>query len=225
MSKVTAPLLSLGASGTIGKSVVFGSWRGVPYARQHVVPANPNTAGQQSTRNTFTGMDLQFKLSLDLAQAPWKLGSKGKPLTDRNLYLSKNVKALRGQADMSAFVASPGVNGGLPGLNFVAAGGGASGEIDIDLDVGQNPIDWSADFVIFTAFQDRDPAVLPTVFVVEASVAGPGDVYVPPVTVSHTFAGLTGGANYLCSAWIQWTRSDGITAYGVASSGIATATA
>jgi len=43
MSKLTGPLLSFGARGQIGKAMVTSTWKGVPYARQYVVPANPQT--------------------------------------------------------------------------------------------------------------------------------------------------------------------------------------
>lgn len=224
MSRITAPLLSLGARGQIGKGIVFGSWRGIPYARQYVVPANPRTVGQTLTRNVFANLDDQFKRMLTLAQAPFHAAAKGRPLTGRNVFLRDNVSALRPEADMALYVASGGVNGGLPGLNFTAAGGALSGEIDIDIDIGQNPVGWSADSVSFTVFPDRDPATAMTGFVDEASEVGPGDTYSPPVNVAHTFTGLTGGSDYVCSAWILWTRSDGELAYGPASTAIATAT-
>src|SRR5215467_10281648 len=51
MARTTSPLLSLGASGSIGKSIVFGTWKGLSYARQYVVPQNPKTTAQTATRN------------------------------------------------------------------------------------------------------------------------------------------------------------------------------
>lgn len=54
MSKLTGPLLSLSANGQIGKTIVYGDWKGVKYARQYVVPANPNTGGQQTQRGYMT---------------------------------------------------------------------------------------------------------------------------------------------------------------------------
>lgn len=50
MAKLKAPLLSLGASGAIGRSIVFFPWKGLDCAREYVVPANPNTAAQQTQR-------------------------------------------------------------------------------------------------------------------------------------------------------------------------------
>lgn len=50
MAKLKAPLLSLGASGQIGKALVFFPWKGLDVVRQHVVPANPQTALQTTQR-------------------------------------------------------------------------------------------------------------------------------------------------------------------------------
>lgn len=50
MAKLTGPLMSLGASGQLGKTLVYADWKGIKYARQHVVPANPNSAAQQTQR-------------------------------------------------------------------------------------------------------------------------------------------------------------------------------
>lgn len=50
MAKLKAPLLSLGASGAIGEAIVYFPWKGLDVAREYVVPANPNTALQQTQR-------------------------------------------------------------------------------------------------------------------------------------------------------------------------------
>lgn len=50
MAKLKAPLMSLGARGQLGKSLVFFAWKGVDAVREYVVPANPNTADQQTQR-------------------------------------------------------------------------------------------------------------------------------------------------------------------------------
>ena len=54
MAKTTAPLFSLGASGTVGDTIVYSMWKGTPYVRMRVIPNNPQTASQVSQRNTLT---------------------------------------------------------------------------------------------------------------------------------------------------------------------------
>jgi hypothetical protein len=50
MAKLKAPLLSLGASQQLGKTLVFFPWKGLNVAREYVVPANPRTASQTTQR-------------------------------------------------------------------------------------------------------------------------------------------------------------------------------
>lgn len=54
MAKLKAPLLSLGASGAIGKAIVYFPWKGLDCAREYVVPSNPKTAAQLAHRAILT---------------------------------------------------------------------------------------------------------------------------------------------------------------------------
>ena len=51
MAKVSGPLMSMDASGKFGGAIVFSKWKGRNVVRQLVVPANPNSAGQELARN------------------------------------------------------------------------------------------------------------------------------------------------------------------------------
>jgi hypothetical protein len=50
VAKLKAPLLSLGASGQLGKTLVFFNWKGLDVAREYVIPANPKTTAQNLQR-------------------------------------------------------------------------------------------------------------------------------------------------------------------------------
>ncbi len=54
MAKLKAPLLSLGASQQLGKTLVFFSWKGLNVVREYVVPSNPKTALQTTQRGYMT---------------------------------------------------------------------------------------------------------------------------------------------------------------------------
>jgi len=54
MAKLKAPLMSLGASGQLGKALVFFGWKGLNIVREHVVPSNPKTSGQTTQRGYLT---------------------------------------------------------------------------------------------------------------------------------------------------------------------------
>jgi len=50
MAKLKAPLMSLGASGAIAKSIVYFPWKGLNCAREYIVPSNPKTVKQTTQR-------------------------------------------------------------------------------------------------------------------------------------------------------------------------------
>jgi hypothetical protein len=50
MAKVIAPLFSFGARGKLGDALVYFPWKGIHAVRTYVIPANPNSAGQQTQR-------------------------------------------------------------------------------------------------------------------------------------------------------------------------------
>jgi len=54
MAKVKAPLLSFSAAGQIAETLVYFTWKGLDVVRQYVIPANPNTAKQQTQRGYLT---------------------------------------------------------------------------------------------------------------------------------------------------------------------------
>lgn len=54
MARVTAPLLSLSASGKFADTLVASTWKGVPVMRQYVKPSNPNTQAQSDQRGYMT---------------------------------------------------------------------------------------------------------------------------------------------------------------------------
>lgn len=54
MARVTGPLMSMEASGTIGKTLTFASWVGRQYVRRWTRPANPQTQYQMDQRNAFS---------------------------------------------------------------------------------------------------------------------------------------------------------------------------
>jgi len=54
VAKLKAPLLSLGASGAIGKALVYFPWKGLDVVREYVVPANPKSDLQLAQRALLT---------------------------------------------------------------------------------------------------------------------------------------------------------------------------
>ena len=53
MVKITGPMMSLDAQGTLGDAITFAKWKGRPYVRQRVIPSNPKTGAQLGRRAMF----------------------------------------------------------------------------------------------------------------------------------------------------------------------------
>jgi hypothetical protein len=204
MAKISAPLLSLGARGSIGGALTFAAWRGVAYVRQLVTPANPRSTAQVLTRDIFTNMGLRWKQGGVLMRAPWDRYAVGQKFVGRNAYMGQNLAAMRGEADMDLYIGSPGAKGGLPAVSLVLASAAALG-IEATITAPTPPTGWTLTSGIATCFIDQAPEddVADTIQEGE-QVAIPGDV---------DFTGLT-ATTYQVQAWLKWEKPDASIAYG-----------
>lgn len=213
MAKTTAPLLSFGAKGQIAKTAVFATWRGRPYARQHVTPANPQSAEQTKTRSLFTWLSGVWKNAGSILLAPWNSYATGQVFLGRNAFIGNNIKVMRGDVNLADMVFSPGAKGG-PAPTSVSAAGGA-GSITVTINAPTAPTGWTLTAVQAAAILDVDPQTS-TVY---QSYEGE-DTAAPMDTVSLTVP----AGNYRVSGWTKWTKPDGTVAYGPSINTTATAT-
>lgn len=89
MAKVTGPLFSLDARGSVGRSIVYSIWKGVNYLRRHVVPQNPNTDAQIVVRTIITDGSQKWADSTITAsdKALWDAYAEGQPFSGFNAYM------------------------------------------------------------------------------------------------------------------------------------------
>jgi len=205
MAKVKSPLFGLEAAGTIAKSVVFASWKGVRYARRHVVPTNPRTTAQVQTRSVFSFLNDLYKFLPSQAAEPWIAYAQGKPYTDRNGYIKVNLPLLRTATDLSSLVGSPGTNAAPPPSDLVLTVDTTNNTITAELQ-GSAPPGWTIDRATFMLIQDQDPHnALASQPVVQEAAASPYQV---------TFSGLADLTTYTVTAWFVFTKPNGEKAYG-----------
>lgn len=214
MAKTAGPLLSLGGTGKIGDTLVFGTWRGIPTVRRYVVPANPKSTAQVLTRDIFRNLELRWKQGGPLLRAVWDRFAVGQKFTGRNQFIGKNLAVLRGDALMTDFVGSPGAKGGLPAaslvLTTVAAGG-----IEAAITAPAPPTGWTLTSGIAVALKDQTPELTVGDVVQEGEqVAIPGDV---------DFTGLA-TVDYVVACWLKWAKPDASIAYGASISDTITVT-
>lgn len=206
MPKVTAPLLSFGASGQLANTMVFSSWKGRPYTRRYVIPSNPNSSGQQLTRNTFTWVNGFWKNAPALARLPWTAYATGRPLTDRNAFVGLNTAALRSEVDLAEMIFSPGARGGVAPAAVSAAVGDT--QTVVTMTAPSLPTGWTISRGIAIAVPDQDPQTEADFSIFAAEDAT--DPYAPTIT------GLTNGTLYQVGAFFEFNRPDGSLAYGTA---------
>lgn len=204
MAKPTGPFLSLGASGSVAKTIVASKWKGRPYIRQHVIPANPNTVAQQSTRNAFRVAGEIYKLAPTLFTAPWELFATGQVLTGRNAFTGRYIFDNRGAADLSAMVFSPGAKGGIVAAGIAAAA--TAGGTDVTLTAPSLPVGWTITAGIAAVIRDGDPD---TTLLTQVTAA---QDLVTPYVIQIT--GLTAAQLYRVGGWFQYAKPDLSVAYG-----------
>lgn len=90
MVKVQAPALSLEASGSLAGALVFSKWKGRPYVRSLVKPANPQSGGQVGMRSMFRFLAQQWASVSAGNQATWEDRADQLVASEFNAYMSYN---------------------------------------------------------------------------------------------------------------------------------------
>lgn len=212
MAKLTGPLLSFGAKGQIGKSMVTSKWRGIAYARQYVTPANPRTTAQQANRTRFALLREMFKLAPALVRAPWDAFTQGRPFLPVNKFVGENNRLLNGKTDFATAIMSPGARGGLPPVAVAVANGAVDGDIDVTVTVpAVLPDGWTITKVCAAAHKEQDP----TGIFAGPFVAG-SDAAAPYVVALSGFALADDVRAY---GWIEYEKPDGTPAFSVSLNG------
>lgn len=215
MAGITAPLLSMGATGQIGKSMVFGTWKGVPYARRYVTPANPRSTEQTLTRTVFSFLNDVYKVAPSNTRATWQRFAVGKPLTDRNAFLKFNNGLLREATSLDGMVFSPGAFGGLSAPVVVTP----ANDSVIVTAAAPDPLPpgWTVTRFIAAMIKEQDPHSGTEFEIIE------GADNTAAYSVTLTGADAT---EYAVAGWFEYQRSALATdlAYGPASATLHTTT-
>lgn len=203
MSRITAPLLSFGASGAIAKTQVYSTWKGRPYVRRYVIPANPDTVEQQSTRNVFAWLQSVWKFAPAQITEAYSAYASGQVMTDRNAFGKINISVLRAGTDLASFLFSPGAKSGLAASAIAVTPG--VGTLTVGLTAPTLPSGWTIDRGIAAVIRSQDPhsgVLYPIVAGEDAST---------PYSIAIT--GL-GAHAFNVGGWFKFIKPDGSFAYG-----------
>lgn len=216
MAKLTGPLLSFGADGQIGKAMVTANWRGIAYARQYVVPANPRTTAQQNNRTRFALFREMWKLAPQEVRNTFDTFALGRKFLGFNSFVGENNRLTNGEVDLQAMLMSPGARGGLPPAGVIATTGASTGEVDVAVTPpNQLPDGWIVTACHAAAVVDQNPiGIFAGPFVAGSDTSDPYEI---------TLAGFAASAACVAFGWVEYEKANGDTAYSVSISDTATA--
>jgi len=112
MVKVTGPMMSMAASGTLADTLVFGTWKGRPYVRERVIPSNPKTGPQVGRRAMFKFLSQEWDALLAATKATWQTPADQLVASPFNAYLAENMN--RWHNFKAPTQASPAAEGDTP---------------------------------------------------------------------------------------------------------------
>jgi hypothetical protein len=137
MVKLGGPAMSLEASGTIGNVLTFSKWKGRPYVRSRVVPANPKSDAQFGVRAMMKFLAQAWAALGASPQASWDLAAEARKISAFNAYQSANMKNWRDYlapgktntllrtTNAAAITATATVESGRYGYSEITVGAGA----------------------------------------------------------------------------------------------------
>jgi len=125
MVKVLGPMMSFEASGTIGNIATFSKWKGRPYVRQRVIPANPKSVLQVSTRAMMKFLSQAWAGVGATPKGSWDELAAASQISAFNAYIARNQMRYREfQAPSQTYPAAE--TGTQPVATFDSATGGPS---------------------------------------------------------------------------------------------------
>ena len=93
MARVSGPLFSMSASGTIGKALTYGAWKGIAWVRTWFTPANPNTQLQVNVRTAMLLIVAYWQLQGEPAIALWNTFAEGTGMSGYNQFCKRALDA------------------------------------------------------------------------------------------------------------------------------------
>ena len=163
MAKVTGPLMSLDASGTVAKTAVFSKWNGINYVRHRVIPKNPRTDLQAQARQYVGATGYALSSVLTIAKDTVnKVGSEGFQAAKvaapaGQSWISNAVTKILGTA-MGTIIANLATFAGLAAVAALyETAGGDAGLADFNLSYGMlDPITKGACLYLMAKFAENN---------------------------------------------------------------------
>lgn len=156
MVKVTGPMMSMSASGTLGQTLTFARRGGTAYVRQHVIPHNPKTAPQTGNRAMWRFLSQNWAAIPQVDKDTWAALAASKSGQNFNAYMAKN------QTDWKQFLTPeqtyPRSSTGTPGTVTLNQTQGSVGQTNGILQLSVAADNWGA-----VIHRSATPAFTPSV--------------------------------------------------------------
>lgn len=91
MVKVSGPMFSFDASGTLADTATFSKWKGRNYVRQRVIPTNPKTDSQVGIRQMIAFLTQAWANISAANKATWEASATQKLISPFNEYVGENA--------------------------------------------------------------------------------------------------------------------------------------
>lgn len=177
MAVVSAPLMSLGATGKIGGAIVFSSWKGRPVVRQLVTPANPNSAKQMARRAMMRFLMQQWSTLSGTNQASWDALAKATNIAPVNAYTAHDQRLWTQFLPPTAEYLHA---SGTPATTAVVTVTGGVGQASLSIALGTINDNWGA--AIFGKLGSAPTGIFTEVMFVVVGKATPATCVITPLT-------------------------------------------
>ncbi len=202
MTKLTAPLFSASARGTLADSITFSSWFGIKYAKVKPVPTNPQSVAQTDRRLLFSYISNTWNRRAQIGRDPWLAQAATKPWTARNAFIGHNLLALIGETSTDFFVWAPGQGSALAPADLIVTPGSHTFDVSI---IPPTPLtDWTLVSAVCGIMRDIDPSQG------IATDSYHAEDFSSPYTAHFINLNIV---IWQIGAWLRWLAPDGSTRY------------
>lgn len=140
MVKVNGPMMSFAASGTIADTATFATWKGRPYVRRRVVPANPQSNAQVSMRSMMKFLSQIWDGLTAGNKATWDAAAAAAAVSPFNSFCAASMK--RWNSYKGPTKEDPAAEAGAGGLAPTTTPTAGVKEISLSIADGATPPDW-----------------------------------------------------------------------------------
>lgn len=176
MAVVSAPLMSLGASGQVGGAIVFSSWKGRPVVRQLVTPANPNSPKQMARRAMQRFLSQRWTPLGSTPQATWNDLAKATNVAPVNAYTGYNQRLW---TQFLPPTSSYQHAAGTPATTAVTTVTGGVGQASLSIALGTLNDSWGV--VVFGKLGSAPTGIFTEVMFITAGLATPATCVITPL--------------------------------------------